>query len=320
MSEIQSKLEEFTNYLQNQSSYEVDIDTNNNKVKGGIINLNEEIKSTILKEFNLTLEDINFEVSESMSEEDFRLKLQEFADSKNEPEVTPVLEPILFSTTYQQKYDAIQNALEGSVVKDADGNITEETCYWIEDFDDTYAYVAKSVWTPEDYNRIYGRFIYTFDDVNILASVSGDFEEMVVGVWLTKEENQKIQDERNNFELLQKEFDEYKEKYSIANCDVDELKEFKRTKLETERTEAEDELFGKFDEKLSSVEEYCKLKESAKDFSIEQLEEKMFAILGKKNANFSAKPKNNNIIKVPVEIIDDELEDPYGGILANKYK
>lgn len=125
---------------------------------------------------------------------------------------------------------------------------------------------------------------------------------------------------KSDFDKLNSEFEEYKLNYSISNTEVDDLKEFKRAKLENERTEAETELFEKFDDELSSIEEYSKLKEKANEFSIEQLEEKMFVILGKKNANFSVKSKINNTIKIPVTKEDDEVEDPYGGVLAKKYK
>ena len=311
---MMKELKEFT--VKSQSSSEVDININSN-MKGGEV-LNEEIRNSILQEFNLTLEDIKFEITDEMSEEDFRLKLEEFA--KTEPETNkPEAEVILFSATYRQKREALNNALSSDVVYDAGGNLVEETYYWVEDFDDTHVFVEKSHWTSGDYNTNYGRYTYTFDPSTLTATITSEFEEMVK-VWLTIEENQKIQEERNNFELLKTEFDNYKEQYSIPNTEVNELKEFKRTKLECERNDAETELFEKFDEELSSIEEYTKLKEKASEFSIEQLEEKMFVILGKKNANFSLKSKNNNTIKIPVSKEDDEVEDPYGGILAKKYK
>jgi hypothetical protein len=233
-----------------------------------------------------------------------------------EPDATQPVEPVLFSATYQQKFDAIQNALEGSVVKDSESNITEETRYWVEDFDDTYTYVAKSVWTPEDYNRTYGRFTYTFDETNVTATISSEFEEMVVGVWLTKEENQKLQDERGNYELLKTEFDNYKEQYSTPNSEVDELKTFKQQKLAKDREDEEAELFKKFEDELFSVEEYKTIKENAKNYTIEDLKKELFALLGKKNAKFSVK-KKDSLIKIPVDSQEgNDNEDPYGGLHA----
>lgn len=311
---------EFKEYaIQNQSSFEVDI--NKQSKEGGNI-LNDEIKSTILQEFNLALEDINFEITEEMSEEDFRLKLEEFTNNQNkEPEIIPVIptEPVLFSVTYRQKREALQNALSGDVIKDADGNVIEETYYWVEDFDDTYVLVEKYHWTQGDSDSAYGRYTYTFDDTNITATITGEFEEMV-NVWLTKEENQKLQDERGNYELIQTEFNNYKDQYSTSNSEVTLLKEFKIKILDEQRTQDETNLFEKFDEQLALVDEYVKIKDNAKDYTIEQLEEKFFSLLGKKTAKFSTKPKNNTVVKIPFESKpDDETDDGYGGILAKKY-
>ena len=53
--------------------------------------------------------------------------------------------------------------------------------------------------------------------------------------------------------------------------------------------------------------------------TVDELEEKLFALLGKKNANFSTK-KKETVIKVPVDVNrKDDMEDPYGGLLAKKY-
>jgi len=50
----------------------------------------------------------------------------------------------------------------------------------------------------------------------------------------------------------------------------------------------------------------------------ELIEEKCFALLGKKNANFSVKPKEN-VVKVPYAKQEEEVEDPYGGLLSKVY-
>lgn len=284
-------------------------------MKGGQQNLTDEIKNKVLAEFSLTIEDIDFEITDDMTEETFREAVDKFMETKenstDKPEIT-------FSATYRQKREALDNALDPIIVKDDDGNVVEETYYWVSDFDDTYVYVEKNYWSANNYERTNGRCEYSFDESTLTATIISEFEEMVL-VWLTIDENQAVQDERASYELLKTEFGDYKEAYSIPNTEVDELKEFKRIKLENERTEAETELFEKFDEELSSIEEYSKLKEIANEFSIEQLEEKMYVILGKKNANFSTKTKSGNSIKIPVTK-DDEIEDPYGGILAKKYK
>lgn len=306
-SEVMSELKEQLSFYFNKQSDK----------EGGKSILNEELRSTILKEFNLSLEDIDFEITDDMTEEAFRLKLEEFTNNKNgEPDNNQPTESVLFSATYRQKREALQNALEGSLVRDADGNVIEETSYWVADFDDEYVYVEKYHWTQNDSDCTYGRFTYTFEETNITATITGEFEEMVL-VWLTKEENQQIQEERGNYEVLKTEFENYKKDYSTPNSEVEELQTFKQKRLDDDRENEETELFSKFEDELSSMEEYKTIKEHAKDFSIEALEDKLYALLGKKNAKFSIKKKDNASIKIPVDMQDDSNnEDPYGGLHA----
>jgi hypothetical protein len=310
---MMNELKEFT--IQSQSSPEVDINMNGNK-KGGEV-LNEEIKNSILQEFNLTLEDIKFEITDEMSEEEFRLKLEEF--TKTEPETSTQNPDVkLFSATYRQKREALSNALSSDIQLDSKGNLISETNYWVEDFDDSNVFVEKDVWTANDYNSYYGRFAYTFDDATLTATITSEFEEMVK-VWLTIEENQKLQEERAKYELIQTEYDEYKNNYSTPNSEVEDLKKFQSETLDTQRSNEEKELFEKFDEELSSMEEYSTIKENSKDYSIEQLSEKLFALLGKKNATFAFKKKDEGIPKIPVGAMSTE-EDPYGGLLSKYYE
>ena len=313
-------MKEFKEYaMQNQSSNEVDIDKNTN-MEGGQEILNEKMKNSILQEFSLTLNDINFEITDEMSEEDLRTKLGEFTKGKDAEQPTPEPETkVLFSTTYRQKRNALQNALTENVVYDDNGNLIEETDYWVDDFDDTYVYVEKDYWTSDSYTSTVGRFSYTFDDSTLTATITGDFEEMVMTL-LTVEENQKLQDERGSYELLNTEFEDYKAKYSTVNEEVERLQAFETKTMSDQRESEETELFSKFEKELSSMEEYSILKEKAKEFSIETLNEKLFALLGKKNATFSINKNEEKTIKVQIPFESkDTLEDPYGGLLAKVY-
>lgn len=312
LNEIKVKLEQFQKFINSQSSSEVDI---NSFEKGGQLKLTDEIKNKVLAEFSLKIEDLNFDITDDMTEESLRDVVTKFVKSKEE---SASKHEVLFSATYQQKYDAIQNALEGDIVKDADGNIIEETRYWVEDFDDTYAYVAKTVWTAEDYNRSYGRLTYSFDETNVVATISGEFEEMIVGVWLTVEENQKLQEERNNLELLNAEYAEYKSNYSTPNSEVKRLQEFEKNTIDTKYKTDVTEIFTRFEKQLNGVAEFETLKEKHDDMEVNIIEEKCFAMLGKKNANFSVKAKDT-VVKLPINYKDEVPEDPYGGILAKKY-
>lgn len=137
--------------------------------------------------------------------------------------------------------------------------------------------------------------------------------EIVVDATDYKVEYEKM---KIDYDSLKSEFNTYKTEYQTKEADVEELRTFKSTKLAAEREVAETELFEKF-EKLNGNPEFETLRENAKTYEIEALEEKCFSILGKTTANFSAKQKPITV-KVPVET-EETKEDPYGG-LFDKYK
>ena len=148
----------------------------------------------------------------------------------------------------------------------------------------------------------------------VVADEANDTPDEIVEEAIEEKIEEPQEDE---FSLLQKEFEDYKLNYSTPNNEVEELKSFKENVLVEQRKQAEDDLFGKFEKQLSTIEEFTQLKENAKDFTIENLEEKLFALLGKKNASFSFKPKDNSVVKVPFETNEiNEQEELYGGLFA----
>lgn len=285
-------MEELKNTL---SNYDID------KTDEGGSNVDEKME--LLAKYNLTVEQLDFNIDE-ISLEELEEKLKEF--SKSEPDNV-----VTFSATYRQKREALANALDPKIEKDADGNLIYEEYQWVEDFDDTHVFVEKSIWTPGNHECKYGRFTYTFNDETLTATIDGEFEEMVL-VWLTLEENQTLQDERDNasaeFQKLKDEFEDYKTNYSVENSEVERLQKFEQDALTTQRKEAEEILFAQFDEKLQGIAEYEELKTTAFQFELDVIERECYVILGKQNANFSTKPKNKVTDKVKLgfsKIIED---------------
>jgi hypothetical protein len=280
--------------------------------EGGKQVLNEKLE--LITKYNLTLEQLDFSIDD-ISIEDLELKLKEFTLNldTNSAEIS-------FSTTYRQKREALQNALDPKTEKDDNDNIIYEEYLWVEDFDDEFVFVEKSIWTPDNYERKYGRFSYTFNDETITATITGEFEEMVL-VWLTLEENQKLQEDRasaSNYAVLKHDFEEYKNNYSTINSEVERLKEFEKITIASERKEAEINLFSQF-EVLNGIDEFEVLKTKASEYSMDELQEKCYAILGKKNANFSFKSSTKKE-KVKIEFSkSEEKTDGEYDELFNKY-
>lgn len=284
-------LKELRQYTQNQSSTPKN-HTINNCVKEDNV-LDDKLK--LLKKYNLTIDSISFNI-EDLSLEEIENKLkEEYKDNSNNDNQKVINE---FSATYRQKREVLQNALKPKIEKNEEGNVIYEEYLWLEDFDDDYVYVEKSIWTSDNYDRKYGRYSYVFNEEEMTATISNDFEEMVL-VWLTLEENKKLQEERNNYLALQQEFEEYKANYSTPNEEVERLKEFERNTLETQRKQAEESLFEQFSE-LNGLEEFEVLKQNASNYNLNELEEKCYALLGKKVSKYSSN-KINKKDKVKVE-------------------
>lgn len=146
-------------------------------------------------------------------------------------------------------------------------------------------------------------------------TVSDEVEETVE---TTEEfaETEKV--EKSEYDALLAEFEDYKNSHSHTNDDYSELESYKIDSEKEKRKCALDDTFAKFDKKLSGFAEYEALKTSEITIEIADLEEKLFAMIGKKTANFSARPKDT-VITVPVESFESTEDDGYGGILARKY-
>lgn len=299
LKEVNESIKQFN--LQNQSSAP-EVDNINFTEKEDKV-LDEKLE--LLKTYNLTLEDITFNIEE-ISLEDLDNKLKEEYEKKPEK---------LFSVTVNQKREALNNALDGSVVKDAEGNIIEETYFYICDFDDTYVYVEKDHRVQGDYDCSYGRYTYIFDNETITATITSEFEQMI-RVWLTLEENQKIQDERAKYEKLSDDFEEYKNNYSTSNSEVERLQNFEKETLETARNEAEKALFETFPQ-LAGNEEFENLKKKSSEFTLEQLEKEISHIVVKTSKEFKAysqKREQNPIVKVKNFKHESNDNNPYGNL------
>ena len=98
------------------------------------------------------------------------------------------------------------------------------------------------------------------------------------------------------------------------NTELSELRQFKQDKLKDERAADEDAVFAMFPD-LSGVEAFENLRKSCAEMSIDEIEDKCFAIRGRNTSvqNFSAqKPKAP---RLPVEK-SGAADEPYGGLFV----
>src|SRR5690606_32314661 len=116
------------------------------------------------------------------------------------------------------------------------------------------------------------------------------------------EDAPKVEDEPN----FQEQYEEAKRELDALKAEVDQLRDFKRT------TE-ENALREKYSEKVSE-EEFAQVFESMKDADIEEVEEKIFAIYGKKNFSIEPKKESKEVNKAFVAPVKED-HSPYGGLL-----
>jgi len=273
--------------------------------KEGKVHLNKDRMNEILAEYNLKLEDLDFEVAEDMTEEDFKAKLD--AVKNNESYAAK------FAATWNQKRDAVQNALDPIVVRDENGDLVSETWYWVCDMDDNFAYVNRHIWNDRNVEDDTGRFAYSFDESAMTAQITSEFERMIVR-WLTEDENAKLDASRTAFEQLQSDFDAYKADYSTPNTEVEALRKFQDDRLSDDHKCEVDAVLDEFVE-IADNAEFVTLKTNAYTFEdMDALREKCFAIVGKVNrAQFAAKPTQKpSLIKIPIDQKTPEF-DPYPG-------
>lgn len=147
--------------------------------------------------------------------------------------------------------------------------------------------------------------------------------EVVEEVVTETVENVEVQPEfieKSEYERLQAEFEQYKKDYSTPNTEVTDLRIYKENTIKEKYESNVSNLFEKFDENLSDMESYKNLKSNYSQLSLDEIEEKLFALLGKKSANFSTKATKENVVKVVFDsTTKTEPTDPYGGLLVKHY-
>jgi len=289
--------------LKEVTSLELEFCNKNDNEGGKIL----EKKNEILNKYSKTIEDLDFSIDE-LTDEEFEAKMEELYGEK-EPNNN---EPVSFSATYRQKREALNNALDPVVVKDNDGNIVEETYFYIEDFSDEYVFVEKSHWTQDNYECKYGRFTYTFDEATLTATITGEFEEMVLE-WLTLDEKSALDAERANYSKVVNDFEEYKKNYSTSNEDVEKLQKFMSDKEKEEK----DSILNSFSD-IKETDEYKELSKNTENYSIKELKKECIYIRGLyANSDNTDGTKN---LKFSVEPTIEDNDDVYGGVMKRYLK
>ncbi len=298
--EINNKVEQYKNFLSFQSSNDI-----NNNEGGKQMNEVEKLleKHSISKDILLDFDkDINFE---TIDVESLTNKINEY-----------------FTLMAEQKADQFRNLSREIIYKDRWGD--SRVRYWFVDYVDDVVFFEDAL----DFYNVYAYEYSMSGDNAIVNWDSGVKQKRVFEPW---DDGVAVSFQNSNVEailedtvgILEAKFKKEKEdiqkdfqsQIKQLNNEVDKLKvenqdliTFKNNKLQEERAEAEQALFERFTDSLTE-DELNLIKETSSDFSLEDLEKELFAILGKKTIeiSFSQKPKdkNNNIV-LDVDVPSDK--------------
>lgn len=97
--------------------------------------------------------------------------------------------------------------------------------------------------------------------------------------------------------------------------EVEGLRKFKAEADQAEATEKREELFAQFED-IAGTEAFTALQEHAADYSMEDLEEKLFALRGRAQTTAKFSMQEQKAPKLPVETPGAENDEPYGGLFA----
>lgn len=283
---------EFTELME-QLKFELSQCSAETKPKGSEVTMpmTEERIRDIFAEFAIEYDEEIFEITEETTEEELRDMLAAYEPAPaSTPE--PEAKEVSFAASYEERRTAIAGALSPVVIKDSEGRFVSETRDYLVDFDDEYAFVMRYTFTAEDYEEQPGRMTYSYNEEERAASITGEFEQMVVK-WLTLDENDKIERWREEF---------------------DALVQFRDERLQEDHRANVDAILNQFED-IANNEEFIQLRESAYEIQdLDELETKCHVIRSK---NFKANivPPANGNGRVPIERnIDNEV---YGGWFAH---
>lgn len=294
-------------FADGHSSQEDSINQKNNS-EGGEEALDE--KKALMAKYGLSEDMLDFDLAD-FSIEELTEKFEAIKgadDPKENPEEN-------FALAEQFREELI-NALSDEKVDTCFGEMSR---YWYMDYDseamEVYCY------DQEDW-KLYG-FSYSMNGDHVIVDFESkkrkkcaivDFDEgtqqaafaavySTISTQFTEHENQ------------------WSEKYQAASNTIAsmeaELNELRKFKADAERIATEQEykeMLSRFED-LAGIEAFENLREHCAEYSMEDLEERLFAIRGRNQSEkFALRPQKTP--KLPIERNNDPTPEPYGGVFA----
>lgn len=282
-------------------------------IEGGDVKLQE--KNELAAKYGIDPAALDFSM-EDFSVEELTQKFEAIKAKQDVPENTAEQDYTLASVTRE----ALMNAVETAKTIDRWGDT--HPMYLYRDYDPEKGEVYAEEWTTW---KLYG-FKYTMNgDAPVIDFESKTPKKYEIVDFEGEEQPNRIAE---FFSAVYDDIDkklaagsEWESKYTAAQTELDnanaelaELREYKAGIEAAADKAAKDELLGKFSD-LAGVEEFAKLSADAGSYSVEDLEEKCYAIRGR-NMVFSKKAIKSPKIMVDANNTDDDPNEPYNGIVV----
>ena len=316
---FKSQMEQMMCDLKKSFSLDNTQTTQDNSTEGGEDALDEKMK--LVEEYGFSVENLDFSIDE-LSVDELREKFESMKAAGNaveQPEQSePEEKPADFALSRQIR-DALYNAL-AAVTTTSNCCWGETRRYWYVDHDEEAGMVYC-----EDYDdnwSLYG-FSYTMDGDNAVVDFNTkkhmkwaivDFDDGAQVSPVGSVFEMAVQKYTENDAAWQKKYEEATANTEAMTSELNELREFKQNADAAAAKAAQDAVFANFTD-LEGEEAFEALKANCSGIDQETLEEKCFAIRGRKGtqANFARTPERAP--KIAVEHSDEPEQKPYGGIV-----
>ena len=202
--------------------------------------------------------------------------------------------------------ETVEEAVEETVVEEEGAEATTE---------ETVEETVEG--TPEVVEEVNAELEEAIEEVTVEAVV----EEEVVEETVEGEETETTPeaDYQARIEELETALAEATNELEAVKAENARLAEFEAQVKADIRKEQEEALFAQF-ASLEGFEGYAELVENAKQYSLEDLETKLFALLGKKNFSMANRPKKQGSAKLSVGTPTAEAKSYYGGRFDKYFK
>ena len=317
--EFKSMLSEMMQDLKSSFSATPDLSDGMHKdscLEGGEKKLDE--KNKLIDEFGFNVESLGFNIDD-MSVEDLREKLTEMSKANSGGDVTVGGQDdgTSFALAEQFKCELLEALMSETVNTDFCENMPR---YWYVDYDPDLSEVYCQDAT--DWN-LYG---FTYETNGDVVVVDFDSKKRKKYAIVDFDSGTQVSASETLFKYMSDAYKACEEKFksklseaetqlSMAKDEIASLTAFKeKVESDIERS-ARDSVFEKFEVDLSGIEEFDSLKENCVDMTVDEIEEKCYAIKGRYGIQTKFSKAGSNTHRIVVER-HKAVTDPYGGVFA----